>query len=421
MNSVKRIFIGICIILQFPLNAGEMEIRVRLYNAPDKATLSIKSGHYAIVAASAGGEILDTIWNIHEKDATRIFYIRRQGSNVEISMQGLGKLVFEEIWLLPYPDHPDPSFLIQGPGRERWYQDKLHFFVLNKNELTIVNQVKMEKYVAGVVESEGGRFNELEYFKAQAVLARTFAIKNLKKHINDRYNLRDDVSSQVYHSRAYLQNSEAIREAVQATRDSVLIDSDGDIVLGLFHANSGGQTANAGDVWSKDISYLRSKPDPFSVGQTSYSWTKKVSRQDVLRFAADNLGTNSGNPDLKTALLNFTQEERKSHFEFNGKRIKLTQFRARFGLRSTFFTIHEEGDFFVFTGKGFGHGVGLSQDGAIKMSSSGFSYENILYFYFENTKLENIVEIINNNEALRKMVSENALWLDTGYPNGQAP
>ncbi|TVQ78356.1 MAG: SpoIID/LytB domain-containing protein [Flavobacteriales bacterium] len=423
MRHLMIFFIFAGLSLTFAAKGSNIELRIRLYDAPEKITVSVKEGLYSLVAADPSGNFIDTIWDIHEDDPVRIFYIRRVGTKVEINMKGLGTHTFQEIWLVPHPQNPDPSFIIQGTGRDRWYQDKLHFFVIDndgKKELTTVNQVAIEKYVAGVVESEGGRFNQLEYFKAQAVLARTFAIKNLRKHIRHRYNLRDDVSSQVYHSRAYLQNATEIKFAALATKDTILVDEDGDILLGLFHANSGGQTANAGDVWSRDISYLRSKPDPFSVGQTSYSWTKKIPKADVMKFVTSQIGSSYNPGDLHKALINFQQENRKSHFEFQNKKIKLTQFRTRFGLRSTFFIIQEEGDFYVFKGRGFGHGVGLSQDGAINMSASGYSYKEILYFYFDKTQLENIFDVLDNNESLRKMVIENAHWLDHGNPSRTA-
>jgi stage II sporulation protein D len=397
---------------------GQLEIRVRLWSDPGRVGVSVKEGHYYLLAAKPGGEVIDTIWDIDMDDPARLFYVQNKGEEIEVSMNGLGKLKFAEIWMVPHPDNPDPSFIISGAGgKERWYQDKLHFYTIKeggKTEFTVVNQVNIEKYVAGVVESEGGAFAQLEYFKAQAVLARTFALKNLKKHIHQRYNLRDDVSSQVYHSRAYLQNAEMINIATRLTADTVITDKQGELLLALFHANSGGQTANAGDVWSKDISYLQSKPDPFSVGQNSYAWSKKLPRHEVLRYFADELGVTLKDTVLQKKIATFTQKERKAYFEYGGKSLKLTRVRARFNLRSTFFSVEESGDFYVFKGKGYGHGVGLSQDGAINMSSSGFGFKDILYFYYEKSELNNLTNILRENEAVRQMVIQNALWVDPG-------
>ncbi|MCC5918647.1 MAG: SpoIID/LytB domain-containing protein [Cryomorphaceae bacterium] len=414
---MRKALVFILLILLPGLAYAQLDIRVRLGDVPKNIAVSVKEGHYYIIAANFGGEIIDTVWDIRDDDPTRIFYISRRGSHIQLTMNKLGTLTFPELWLVPATTCSDPSFLISlNGGRDRWYQDKLHFFCQTEGgDFTVVNQVNLEKYVAGVVESEGGAFGELEYFKAQAVLARTFAVKNLKKHIHHRYNLRDDVTSQVYHSRAYLRNAALIDSATQLTADTVIADMEGELLLALFHANSGGQTANAGDVWSRDVPCLRSKTDPFSVNQNSYSWTKKINKSEMQKYFASQLGVAHTDVGMREKMKNFTQNERKPYFEYNGKKLKLTQVRNRFNLRSTYFSMEEHADYYMLKGKGYGHGVGLSQDGAINMSKMGFEYKDILYFYYENSQLINLTETLHRNEALRQMVIQNALWVDPGH------
>lgn len=409
--NLFRYIIAICIV-PFSVTevSAQMDIRVRLGNEPNNIMVSIKEGHYTILAAEFNGFAIDTVWDIMDSDPIKLLHIKQQGDKLALSSKALGTVVLSELWLVPSKDDIDPSFIISGVGKnERWYQDVLHVYVSKpQNKLTVVNQVHFEKYVAGVVESEGGAFPELEFFKAQAVIARTFAMKNLKKHISEGYNLRDDVSSQVYHSRAYLKNSTMIMEATKATSDSILVDKFGFPLSTLFHANSGGQTANAGDVWSNDIPYLRSRPDPFSVNQASFRWEKSINKHELLSFLARQLNTDSQDSGLINAWENFSQPSRKAFFTYNDKRIKLTQIRHRFNLRSTFFDVHQSGQNYILKGRGYGHGVGLSQDGAIQMSNSGFSFKDILYFYYENSELVNLKELFNRREEIRELVNKNS-------------
>lgn len=406
---MSRLLIIILTMLVCSEITAQVHIRVKLGIQPKEVVVSIKEGRYALIAADKDGYALDTVWCISSDETNRLLRIKQIGNEVEIHMHELGRLRFSEIWLVPFSDRSDPSFIIAGiDKRERWYQDALHAFISKENNhITIVNDVALEKYVAGVVESEGGAFAEMEYFKAQAVLARTFAIKNMKKHLHLRYNLRDDVSSQVYHSRAYFKNAELIRAATAATEDTIITDANGTPLAALFHANSGGQTANAGDVWSNNLPYLRSKPDPFSVNQTSYRWEKQIPKKEVLAYLSRQLNTAASDTFLIQHWESFTQDQRKSHFTYNGKSIKLSQIRSRFKLRSTFFNVDIEGDAYLLKGRGYGHGVGLSQDGAINMSSSGFSFKDILYFYYEKSDLKNLTELLNLNETLRELVIQN--------------
>jgi stage II sporulation protein D len=254
----------------------------------------------------------------------------------------------------------------------------------------MVNIVDLERYVAGVVESEGGHVNEYEYFKAQAVLARTYALKNMNKHIKEGYNLKDDVSSQVFHGKCYLQNRINIYNAVEETAGLVLVDKNQQLILGAFHANSGGMTANSQDVWSAKLHYLQSKPDPYSLNQPASNWQKKIPAHEVLSWFSQQLKVQGDQSELQRVLSQYQQIERERQFNYNGRHVLLKEVRKRFKLRSTYFNIHLEGNFFVFEGFGNGHGVGLSQEGAMEMAKRGFCFEEILYFYFSEILLKDI-------------------------------
>src|SRR5690606_2725872 len=148
-------------------------------------------------------------------------------------------------------------YLIRGTGPERMYEGVLEIRV-HEGNLLLIGEVGLPSYIAGVVESEGGHSPQFEYFKAQAVIARTWLLRNWDKHIEKGYNVTDDVSSQAYYSMAYLQYSDLIRDAVKETGDSVLVDTSGKAILAVYHANSGGITSNSEDVWLEELDYLRS-------------------------------------------------------------------------------------------------------------------------------------------------------------------
>jgi len=115
-------------------------------------------------------------------------------------------------------------------------------------ELRFVNEVKLEEYVAGVVESEAGARQEPEYYKLQAVGCRTYALANARKHAPEGFELCDQVHCQVYKGRA---THGPITEAAQATRGMVVVDAGIRLIHATFHSNCGGETLNAEDLWSK--------------------------------------------------------------------------------------------------------------------------------------------------------------------------
>ena len=76
-------------------------------------------------------------------------------------------------------------------------------------------------------------------------------------------------------------------------------------------------------------------------------------------------------------------------FEWNGHRVKMRDVRTRFKLRSSFFSVEDKGNMLLLKGRGFGHGVGLSQQGAMEMAKQGLKYDQILHFYFQDVQLVN--------------------------------
>ncbi|NJO91262.1 MAG: SpoIID/LytB domain-containing protein [Chloroflexia bacterium] len=163
--------------------------------------------------------------------------------------------------------------LITPKQDTRTYQGNLNVKVYNK-QLEIINQIAMPDYLAGVVEAESGPNEVIEYYKNQAIICRTYALKNLEKHKNEGFHLCDGVHCQAYKGKST--NNKIIPKAVTDTKDLVIVDNDNQLIEALFSANCGGQTNNSEDVWSSALPYLRSIADTFCIDQSKHSGQKKL-------------------------------------------------------------------------------------------------------------------------------------------------
>ncbi|NJM14967.1 MAG: SpoIID/LytB domain-containing protein [Bacteroidales bacterium] len=151
------------------------------------------------------------------------------------------------------------------------------------NRLLIINQVDFSHYLAGVVETEAGSSSGQEFYKAHAILCRTYAIKNMDRHIEEGFNLCDGTHCQAYKS--YNRHNAAIYDAVKETDHKVVIYSeDSTLITAAFHANSGGATYNSEDVWLEKLGYLRAIADPFSLKGRQASWTKTIDRNNWVQY-----------------------------------------------------------------------------------------------------------------------------------------
>ncbi len=275
---------------------------------------------------------------------------------------------------------------------ERIYDDHLEITV-DRNALRFINIVDLENYVAGVIQSEVlGSSDDVDFFKIQAIISRTYAMNNHNKHKRDGYNLCDGVHCQVYKSR---NNTPKILQGVTETSGMVLVDLNRKMISAAFHSNSGGQTLNSEDVWNRPTPYLKSVQDTFSLDMRNTTWQKTYTVQEWLDLLQKNYKYDILDPTKRENALNFTQDKRKTHFHEN---IPLKNMRWDLGLKSTFFNVRQEGDTVFLDGKGYGHGVGLSQEGAIRMIREGYSVEDVLKFYYKNVSIVNIDDLFAGDD-----------------------
>jgi len=249
--------------------------------------------------------------------------------------------------------------------------------------ITIINHVDFDKYLAGVVEAEAGPNAEREFYKAQSVLCRTYAVKNLNRHEPEGFSLCDGVHCQVYKGNSIY--NPGILAAIVETTGQVLTDNRHQLVTAAYHSNSGGQTQRAADVWLTDHDYLQSVVDPFSLHQPNAKWKETIAFRDWKNYLYKN-GMKSV-AKIPDEIIYIEQMRRKKYFILDRDSILLTKIREDWGFKSTFFDMFPEGDSIVVWGKGYGHGIGMSQEGAMKMARDEYLYQDILQFYFFNVKL----------------------------------
>ncbi len=254
-----------------------------------------------------------------------------------------------------------------------------------EGKLLLVNEVLLDEYTGGVTEAESGKGQTLEYYKVQAMIARTYALSNQQKHAPSGFNLCDEVHCQAYKGRSRFEP--LIPEAVDATRDQVLVDADIELITAAFHSNCGGHTLNSEHVWSKPLGYLVGRPDTFCLVMPHSHWEKSIDRTQWVTYLQKN-GVKSSPSQSDTALnLSYYPSERHRFFADSLTRIRMTEIRRAFGLKSAFFVIDDDGDQLQLTGRGFGHGVGLCQEGAMRMAQLGYDCRSIIHFYYRDVHI----------------------------------
>jgi stage II sporulation protein D len=218
-------------------------------------------------------------------------------------------------------------------------------------------------------------------------------------NFNNYYHLTSEVRDQVYRT-GFWQNKSFAR-AVTETQGEVLTYAK-NIAQVYYCASSGGYTASSASVWGSDFPYLKASDDPYSTEDPYNSWTLVLNPAEFLRALSlpgtlktvEVLKRDESNrvKILKVSVTN--QDYLIDIYNIKSDNLKRKTLRDALGnnqLRSTFFEVRMENGRVVFTGSGWGHGVGLSQWGAKKMAEQGYTYDQILEFYFPGTIMGEII------------------------------
>ncbi len=258
--------------------------------------------------------------------------------------------------------------------------------------LLVVNYLPLELYLQGVVPREVPAAWPAEALKVQAVAARTFALYKMSGRAKYAYDVDASVNSQVYGGL----DSEKKRsnEAVAATRGRVMIYQD-KFIAAFYHANCGGATANVRNVWGGEMAYLGGVSCGFCEEGPHYSWEYSMSQEDLttrLQKRNSRLGRVKRIEPAKRDHSGRLRTVKITH-SLGQEDMKAAAFRMLVGpdkIRSTKFYVENQRAAIQFKGQGWGHGVGLCQEGARGMARSGFTYRDILRHYYPGTELRRV-------------------------------
>ena len=264
--------------------------------------------------------------------------------------------------------------------------------VLTKNNT--VEKINLEDYLVGVVSGEVPVSFEKEAIKAQAVAARTYALKQIENHKNYEYDVKDDTSSQVYQTDEELRNKwgnnydeyvKKIKKCVNET-EGEYVSYNNEVIYAFFFSTSNGKTEDNKNVFGKDLPYLKVVDSSFDESETkNFTTVKIVSLDDFYKQL--NLEKSD---ELNITDIVRTESGRISSIMVNGKAFTGRDFQKRLSLRSNDFTIQKNNENITITTKGFGHGVGMSQYGANALAKRHKTYDEILKYYYQGTNLQKL-------------------------------
>lgn len=252
--------------------------------------------------------------------------------------------------------------LISSATGYRQYTGAVHFY-WHANQWHVALETELEEYVAGVLVSEVGKGHAPELYTAHAAVSRTYALNTYGRHRLAGYDVCDQVHCQAFDGMSTV--NDTIRQGCRASRHLVICDRLGRPIPAAFHSNCGGTTRSSRAVWQKASPHLVPVHDGACAHGAHAQWEKAISANDW--------------EDWQMQRAN----EPVNHAES----------REKFGLPSDRFDVRVDGEAVKLSGRGFGHGVGMCQEGAIVRAQNGASAWAILSTYYQEIRLRSLQEI----------------------------
>ncbi|MDD4495310.1 MAG: SpoIID/LytB domain-containing protein [Eubacteriales bacterium] len=323
------------------------------------------------------------------------------------------------------------------------YRGAIEVKRLTGSDMTVINELGLEEYLYGVVPKEIESFSNIEALKAQAIAARTYCIKNMSKHSSLGFNVCPTTCCQVYGG--YAAETSATNSAIDQTMGKI-VTYNGSLASVYYFSSSGGFTEDVRNVWgSVGYPYLISAEDKYEKGNSwNYNWSKTLTISEMSRIL-DQKGYNIGTV-VSVNITKVSETGRvlemvvkgtngSARFEKEGSRLSFSLASQLFTVASDSNMIAMNGEFeiktvsqfpimaetgsgtiavnvsnsselkvmgadgeikemagsptvYTFKGKGWGHAVGMSQEGAKGMANAGYTCEEILAHYYPGTKVE---------------------------------
>jgi stage II sporulation protein D len=348
---------------------GQLKIRIYAGNRPSSAWFTVTSGQYELDFYDGKSKVIT-----QENHVLFALY----DNKIAVKMRNSESLMCDSLLIRGLTGNDRFSFRINGSELYRQYYSGDLQCISDLGVLVFINICDMDQYLAGVVRTEGGPGKNIEYLKSQAVLARTFMYRHIERHLIDGYNLCDNTHCQAFHG---ITTDTLVNRAAIETKGLVVLDKDSALIISAFHSNCGGETSTSDIVWLSGHSYLKKVVDPYCTRSPNAFWRKTIpfaEWEEYLKksgLITDNLTSES---------YDFSQITRQNDYRIGSFSMSFAQIRNDLNLRSSFFSVSRKGESVILEGRGYGHGVGTCQEGAKVMAARGFSYIDIIKFYFSD-------------------------------------
>lgn len=279
------------------------------------------------------------------------------------------------------------SVVIENKEEKQENIDNSIYVKIKRNNEII--SIELEEYVTGVVGAEMPAAFETEALKAQAVIARTYALKALSSgkvltDNNSTQNYKNNDELREMWKSNYNNYFNKIKNAVSQTKGQYL-SYNGEYIEAVYHSTSNGMTEDASNVWGNFFPYLVSVSSEYDNINPSFMMEKEITYEEISSKLVMEVNQNT-----EFNIIEKTQSGRVKKIEINNKVYNGTDFRNILGLRSTDFDIIKNEKGITFVTRGYGHGVGLSQYGANGMAKNGYNYIQILNNYYPGTILNHL-------------------------------
>lgn len=265
---------------------------------------------------------------------------------------------------------------------------------IKREKKNIIETIPLEEYIVGVLAGEMPISFEIEALKAQAVASRSYALNKIANNKDKEYDVVDTIMNQVYLDNDYLKSVwentyvtkiNKLKTAVNETFGEYL-DYNGSIVNAMFFSTSNGYTEDSKNVFGFEAAYLKSVNSPWDEEtSTAFNSSKEISLQEF--YEKLNLPYQE---KLTVEITKRSPTNRILNLKINNQDFASRELYNKLSLKSTDFVIIQNGSNIIIKTKGYGHGVGMSQYGALGMAKQGKTYEEILSHYYKDTKIKKI-------------------------------
>lgn len=371
MRYIIYVFILLCNLIQ------AQQLRIGLFRASELKKLSMLN--------SAGELSLQADFFQFTFFENQDFTISAVGNDliIDAGIQRLGK--FRKLKFDPLNKQVIKIDCINPDLKELTYTGAFEITSV-KGEIKLINITDESNYLCGVLKGESGINKPKSFYDAMAVVSRTYMKFYDGRHAKEGFSICDQTHCQVYKGYSFYQ---PWLDAVMTTDGIVLKNPDlNGYAEAVFHSNCGGMTASAKTVWKNDISVCEVTMDSFCINGKHAIWEKTISMDHF--NSTIGISKDMANHDSLCRFIEFCHTgERPQEFKFGNLVVSAVKMRSMFLLRSAWFDVECLTDSVLFSGKGYGHGVGMCQEGAIEMAKQNKDFITILKYYFKRVAIVN--------------------------------